>query len=68
MGVETTRHETEHEKEVEILKVCLAEIELSRPFLIVLLGDRYGWVPGGARIRAAANAAGFEFREIRTPA
>src|ERR1035441_5951802 len=46
VGVETDSTKTEQERELRILKVCLAEIERSRPFLLVLLGDRYGWVPG----------------------
>ena len=59
VGVETADTQTERERELQILKVCLAEIERSRPFLLVLLGDRYGWVPGGDRITAAASEAGF---------
>ncbi|MCJ7531867.1 MAG: DUF4062 domain-containing protein [Anaerolineales bacterium] len=30
----------------ETLAVCLAEIDLCRPYFIGLLGERYGWVPG----------------------
>ena len=30
----------------ETLAVCLAEIEHCRPYFIILLGERYGWVPG----------------------
>lgn len=59
VGVETAATQTERERELQILKVCLAEIERSRPFLLVLLGDRYGWVPGEDRISAAAAEAGF---------
>jgi tetratricopeptide (TPR) repeat protein len=59
VGVETDSTQTEREREMQILKVCLAEIERSRPFLLVLLGDRYGWVPGADRIQAAASEAGF---------
>jgi tetratricopeptide (TPR) repeat protein len=59
VGVETDSTQTERERELQILKVCLAEIERSRPFLLVLLGDRYGWVPGEDRIKAAASEAGF---------
>ncbi|MEI7940889.1 MAG: DUF4062 domain-containing protein, partial [Verrucomicrobiota bacterium] len=59
VGVETDSTKTERERELRILKVCLAEIERSRPFLLVLLGDRYGWVPGADRIKAAASEAGF---------
>jgi len=29
------------------LKLCLDEIRACRPFFIGLLGERYGWVPGG---------------------
>ncbi len=29
----------------EVLPICLAEIDRSRPFFIGLLGDRYGWTP-----------------------
>lgn len=59
VGVETDSTQTERERELQILKVCLAEIERSRPFLLVLLGDRYGWEPGDDRIRAASSEAGF---------
>ncbi|MBN1453170.1 MAG: tetratricopeptide repeat protein [Anaerolineales bacterium] len=59
VGVETDSSQTERERELQILKVCLAEIERSRPFLLVLLGDRYGWVPGSDRIEAASGEAGF---------
>lgn len=38
------------------LKVCLDEIESSKPFLVALLGDRYGWVPPAERITAARDA------------
>ena len=45
-GVETKSVEEQHAKELLVLKVCLDEIKRSRPFLIVLVGDRYGWPPG----------------------
>ncbi len=60
MGVETVSIVDEHAKEIQVLKVCLAEIERSRPFLIVLLGDRYGWVAPRERVEAAARQAGFD--------
>jgi len=40
MGVGTVELASEEEKELQVLKVCLDEIERSRPFLLVLLGDR----------------------------
>lgn len=36
---------TEEAERGEILPICLAEIDRSRPFFVGLLGDRYGWVP-----------------------
>lgn len=37
---------TEEEAERgEVLPICLAEIDRSRPFFIGLLGERYGWIP-----------------------
>lgn len=47
------------DKEIRILKVCLDEIDRSRPFIIVLLGDRYGWVPPRERMEKAAREAGY---------
>ncbi len=58
-GVETKSVDEEHAKELLVLKVCLAEIERSRPFLIVLIGDRYGWIPPEERMKAAAEEAGY---------
>lgn len=29
----------------EVLPICLAEIDASRPYFIGILGERYGWVP-----------------------
>ncbi|MBM7096444.1 DUF4062 domain-containing protein [Bacillus sp. H-16] len=52
-------HEQE-EKESLILEVCLAEINRSRPFLIVLLGDRYGWVPDQKQVEAVTQEAQYD--------
>ena len=58
-GVETVGVDGQHAKEMLVLKVCLNEIERSRPFLIALLGDRYGWIPPKERITSAAQEAGY---------
>ena len=55
LGVLTADLPDEAAREMHVLKVCLDEIERSRPFLIVLLGDRYGWVPATERLQAAAQ-------------
>src|SRR3990172_1533574 len=59
-GVDTGSAGEEHARELFVLKVCLAEVERSRPFLVGLLGDRYGWVPPADRMEAAAREAGFD--------
>jgi hypothetical protein len=41
-----------------MLKVCLEAARHSRPFLIMLIGDRYGRVPPHDRAEAAAEEAG----------
>lgn len=57
-GVESAEEVDEAKREMQVLKVCLDEIERSKPFLVALLGDRYGWIPPAQRIAAAARDAG----------
>jgi tetratricopeptide (TPR) repeat protein len=59
VGVATASEDDAHARELYVLKVCLDEVRRCRPFLIVLLGDRYGWVPPKDRSEAAAKEAGF---------
>ena len=59
VGVATASQRDEHARELKVLKVCLAEVKRCRPFLIVLLGDRYGWAPPEDRIKRAATEEGF---------
>jgi hypothetical protein len=33
----------------EVLPICLAEIDRSRPYFIGMLGERYGWIPPADR-------------------
>ncbi len=59
-GVESGPSSTEEQRELLVLKVCLEEIKRSRPFLLVLLGDRYGWVPSTERMEVATRELGFQ--------
>lgn len=43
-GIDTSEM-TEKEKTQKVLKVCLSEIDRCRPYMIVILGYRYGWIP-----------------------
>jgi hypothetical protein len=58
VGVATASERDERVRELYVLKVCLDEVQRCRPYLIVLLGDRYGWVPPEERVKAAAEEAG----------
>ena len=60
LGVVAASYQDAEMRELQVLKVCLGEVQRCRPFLIVLLGDRYGWVPPAERIAAAAREVGFD--------
>jgi hypothetical protein len=60
VGVASAGVAEEGKRELLVLKVCLDEVRRSRPFIIGLLGDRYGWVPPTGRMAAAAAEAGFD--------
>ena len=43
-GVNTSKLESE-ESSKKVLKVCLDEIDNAKPYMIVFIGERYGWIP-----------------------
>lgn len=53
-GVDTSTLESE-EGSRKVLSVCLDEIDNCRPYMIVLLGERYGWIPSKELIEEAVN-------------
>src|ERR1700730_4024418 len=57
LGIATAAETDEGGQEAAVLKHCLAEVRRCRPFLVVLLGDRYGWVPTADRIESAGFGA-----------
>ena len=57
LGADSAEDVDEATREAMVLKVCLEEVRRSRPFLIALIGDRYGWVPPAHRAAAAAAEA-----------
>ncbi len=63
VGIASPSVESEEAFEAQVLKVCLEEVKRSRPFLVGLIGDRYGWVPPLDRARAAVEEAAAEERE-----
>ncbi len=53
-GISTSELSSE-ESEQKILNVCLEEINKSRPYMIVMIGERYGWIPSPAIIEMNAR-------------
>lgn len=51
-GVDTSNM-TEEESGKQVLKVCIDAIDRCKPYTIVLLGERYGWIPGISVIKEA---------------
>ena len=43
-GVDTYKM-GEEESNYQVLRVCIDAIDRCKPYIIVLLGDRYGWIP-----------------------
>ena len=56
-GIDTSRM-SEDESSSKVLNVCLDEIDRCRPYMIVILGYRYGWLPGPEKICSAVMNKG----------
>ncbi|MBQ3017012.1 MAG: DUF4062 domain-containing protein [Clostridia bacterium] len=61
-GVNTTSLDSD-EGCRRVLEVCLDEIDDCRPYMIVLVGERYGWIPEGGLVRDAAAAKGAQISD-----
>lgn len=48
-GIDTTK-DSEEAATRKILSVCMDEIDRSQPYMVILLGSRYGYIPGSAYI------------------
>ena len=47
----------------KILSVCLQEVQNCKPYMIVLLGERYGWIPPADQIREAGSLVNFSLED-----
>ena len=45
----------------KVLQVCLDQIDNCKPYMIVLIGERYGWIPAQALIDEACVLKGIFF-------
>lgn len=63
-GVDTSELESE-EGSKKVLEVCLDEIDRCQPPMIVILGDRYGWIPSDTLIEDTAKRKKIELDHLR---
>ena len=54
-GVDTSKLDTDSQSK-KVLNVCLDQIDRCKPYIIVILGQRYGWVPDYSLIRGAVSS------------
>lgn len=62
-GVDTSKN-SEEEINEKVLSVCLKEIDRAKPYMIVLLGERYGYMPGADEINNVAKRADIELQDL----
>ena len=58
-GVNTTDLDSD-EGSRKVLKVCLDQIDNCKPYMIVLIGERYGWIPEQQLIDEACILKGID--------
>jgi len=63
-GVNTTELESE-ESSKKVLKVCLDQIDDCKPYMIIFIGERYGWIPSADLIHGAALLKGMDVSSIK---
>ena len=62
-GVNTTDLECDIGSK-KVLDVCLNEIDRCRPYMVVILGERYGWIPDSKIIGTIATQKKFELQDL----
>lgn len=63
-GVDTSELESE-EGSKKVLEVCLDEIDRCQPPMIVILGDRYGWIPSDTLIEDTSKRKKLELDHLK---
>lgn len=61
-GVNTSELDSE-ESSKKVLKICLDEIDNCKPYMIVFIGERYGWIPKKELIHEAKLIKGISNEE-----
>ena len=55
-----TENLSEEDSSRKVLSVCLNEIERCRPYFVVILGDRYGFIPNAELVEDAVKKKNFK--------
>lgn len=61
-GVNTSEMD-DLESSKKVLKVCLDEIDDCRPYMIVFIGERYGWIPSSELLKEVEISKGIDVIE-----
>lgn len=62
-GVNTGDLDSEEGAE-KVLSVCLDEIDKCKPFMIIILGERYGWIPKPELLQSVAERKNYQLEEL----
>lgn len=62
-GVNTTELDSD-DGSAKVLSVCLDEIDRCRPYMVVIIGERYGWIPNEKLISDCAATRGLSLDEL----
>ncbi|MBP3436333.1 MAG: DUF4062 domain-containing protein [Clostridia bacterium] len=62
-GIDTSDMEGS-ESEGKVLNVCLDTLDRSSPLMVIIIGERYGWIPSASVIEAAASRKQFTPKEL----
>ena len=63
-GIDTSQME-EETGSVKVLEVCLDEIDRSKPPMVVIIGERYGWIPPETLISDVASRKKLQLEHLR---
>ena len=63
-GVNTTDLESD-ESSKKVLRVCLDQIDDCKPYMIVFIGERYGWIPSRELLQEVALLKGIDADKIK---
>ena len=59
-----TENLSEEDSSRKVLSVCLNEIERCRPYFVVILGDRYGFIPNAELVEDAVQKKNFKIDNV----